>query len=59
MNASGVSILPVAGPVAALQQAVTPLTLTAVNLNATLGVLAGTATIKTMNSDFVLFAKER
>lgn len=59
VNSSGVSILPVAGPVAALQQAVTPLTLTAVNLNPTLCFGAGTASAKTMIADYWLSAKER
>lgn len=59
VNSAGVSILPVPGPVAALQQAATPLTLTAVNLNPTLCFGAGTASAKTMIADYWLAAKER
>lgn len=59
VSSSGTSILPVLGPVAALQQAVTPLTLTAVALNPTLAILAGTTTIKNMTVDLVMAAKER
>lgn len=59
VNSAGVSVLPVAGPVAALQQSATPLTLTAANLNPTLCFGAGTATAKTMIADYWLAAKER
>lgn len=59
VSSSGTSILPVTGPVAALQQAVTPLVLTTAVLNPTLVAGAGTASAKTVISDFWLAAKER
>lgn len=54
VNAAGVSILPVLGPVASFQPA-----LTAATLNQTLGIDSGTASSKTMTADFIMTAKER
>lgn len=59
VSSGGTSLLPVSGPVAALQQTTTPLTLTAVNLNPTVCFGAGTASAKTMLTDFWLASKER
>ena len=47
------------GAVAAIQQTITPTTLTTANLNPTLAIQSGTASSKTMAADFLLAAKER
>lgn len=55
VNAAGVSLLPVVGPVAEL----TGPSLTTATLNFTVAVQSGTATSKTMQVDFAMAAKER
>jgi hypothetical protein len=56
---TGVSLIPIKGPVAAIQQSVTPLTLTTAGMAVTLGLQAGAAAVKTATFDFVMAAKER
>ncbi len=59
VTAAGTSVLPVKGPIASLQQSITALTLTANVLTPTLALQSGTASSKTMTTDFWLAAKER
>lgn len=60
VNSAGVSILPVNGPVAALQQTVNPTAFSTANMSPILGVSNGvTAAVKTMTVDFHCVQKER
>lgn len=59
VNSAGVPILPVVGPVAAIQQSVTPVALTAAALNFTLAVESGNTAGPTMTVDFAMAAQER
>lgn len=59
VSSSGVSILPVKGPVVGNDQQVRPLVFPAGILNITLAIASGSAGAKTMTTDFILASKER